>query len=143
VVKILKKASEDWDGGYAMAGLMGHGDAFVLRDPAGIRPVSWYEDDEIVVVASERPVLQTAFNLREDQIKELTPGHALIIKRNGVVSETEINTPTERKSCSFERIYFSRGSDKDIYKERKQLGKNIVPLFFPLFPIQLKFLFMG
>ncbi|MFA7272577.1 MAG: amidophosphoribosyltransferase [Crocinitomicaceae bacterium] len=127
VVKILKKASEDWDGGYAMAGLMGHGDAFVLRDPAGIRPVSWYEDDEIVVVASERPVLQTAFNLREDQIKELTPGHALIIKRNGVVSETEINAPTERKSCSFERIYFSRGSDKDIYKERKQLGKNIVP----------------
>jgi|TARA_R110000737_G_scaffold201428_1_gene220801 amidophosphoribosyltransferase len=127
IVKILKKSSEDWDGGYAMAGLMGHGDAFVLRDPSGIRPVSWYEDDEIVVVASERPVIQTAFNLREEQIKELKPGHALIIKKNGEVSETEINTPRDRKSCSFERIYFSRGSDIDIYKERKQLGKNIVP----------------
>jgi amidophosphoribosyltransferase len=125
--KILKKASEDWDGGYAMAGLIGHGDAFVLRDPAGIRPAFWYEDEEIVVVASERPVIQTAFNLKEDDIKELTPGHALIVKKNGVVTETMINTPTERKSCSFERIYFSRGSDKDIYKERKQLGRNIVP----------------
>lgn len=127
IAKILKKASEDWDGGYAMAGLMGHGDAFVLRDPSGIRPVSWYEDDEIVVVASERPVIQTAFNLREEQIQELKPGHALIMKKNGVVSEVEINSPKERKSCSFERIYFSRGSDIEIYKERKQLGKNIVP----------------
>ena len=127
IVKILKKSSEDWDGGYAMAGLLGHGDAFVLRDPNGIRPVSWYEDDEIAVVASERAVLQTAFNLREEQVQELKPGHALIIKKNGVVSEKEINTPLERKSCSFERIYFSRGSDFDIYKERKQLGKNIVP----------------
>ncbi|MDG2465548.1 MAG: amidophosphoribosyltransferase [Crocinitomicaceae bacterium] len=127
IEKILKKASEDWDGGYAMAGLLGHGDAFVLRDPNGIRPVSWYEDDEIAVVASERAVLQTAFNLREEQVQELKPGHALIIKKNGAVSEKEINTPLERKSCSFERIYFSRGSDFDIYKERKQLGKNIVP----------------
>jgi amidophosphoribosyltransferase len=127
IEKILKKASEDWDGGYAMAGLFGHGDAFVVRDPSGIRPVSWYEDDEIAVVASERAVLQTAFNLREDQVSELKPGHALIIKKNGKVSETEINVPTERKSCSFERIYFSRGSDFDIYRERKQLGKNIVP----------------
>ncbi len=127
IEKILKKASEDWDGGYAMAGLLGHGDAFVLRDPNGVRPVSWYEDDEIAVVASERAVLQTAFNLREEQVQELKPGHALIIKKNGAVSEKEINTPLERKSCSFERIYFSRGSDFDIYKERKQLGKNIVP----------------
>jgi amidophosphoribosyltransferase len=127
VAKILKKASEDWDGGYAMAGLFGHGDAFVLRDPSGIRPVSWYENDEIAVVASERAVLQTAFNLREEEVRELKPGHALIIKKNGDVSEKEINIPTERKSCSFERIYFSRGSDFDIYKERKQLGKNIVP----------------
>lgn len=127
IVKILKKASEDWDGGYAMAGLMGHGDGFVLRDPSGIRPVSWYEDDEIVVVASERPVIQTAFNLREEEIKELKPGHALIMKKNGQVSEVEINAPLEPKSCSFERIYFSRGSDIEIYKERKQLGKNIVP----------------
>lgn len=127
IEKILKKASEDWDGGYAMAGLFGHGDAFVLRDPAGIRPVSWYEDDEIVVVASERAVIQTAFNLRVDQVSELAPGHALIIRKNGEIEEKEINTPTERKSCSFERIYFSRGSDYDIYRERKQLGKNIVP----------------
>ena len=127
IEKILKKASEDWDGGYAMAGLIGHGDAFVLRDPSGIRPVSWYEDDEIVVVASERPVIQTAFNLREDQIKELKPGHALIMKKSGLVSEVEINAPLEPKSCSFERIYFSRGSDIEIYRERKQLGKNIVP----------------
>ncbi len=127
IQRILKKASQHWDGGYAMAGLFGHGDAFVLRDPAGIRPVSWYEDDEIAVVASERAVLQTAFNLREDQVKELAPGHALIVKKNGLVSEIEITPPTERMSCSFERIYFSRGSDFDIYKERKQLGKNIVP----------------
>lgn len=127
VAKILKKASEDWDGGYAMAGLFGHGDAFVLRDPSAIRPTFWYEDDEICVVASERPVIQTAFNLKESQVKELTPGHALIIKKNGSVSETMINTPRETKQCSFERIYFSRGSDIDIYKERKQLGRNIVP----------------
>ncbi len=127
IEKILKKASEDWDGGYAMAGLFGHGDAFVLRDPSGIRPVSWFENDEVVVVASERAVLQTAFNLREEEVSELKPGHALIIKKNGLVSESEINVPLERKSCSFERIYFSRGSDFDIYRERKQLGKNIVP----------------
>lgn len=125
--KILKKASGDWDGGYAMAGLLGHGDAFVLRDPSGIRPAFWYEDDEICVVASERPVIQTAFNLKVEQIKELQPGHALIIKKNGSVSEELINTPRELKKCSFERIYFSRGSDADIYNERKALGRLIVP----------------
>ncbi len=125
--KILKKASEDWDGGYAMAGLLGHGDAFVLRDPSGIRPAFWYEDDEICVVASERPVIQTAFNLKVEQIKELQPGHALIIKKNGIVSEEMINVPKDPKKCSFERIYFSRGSDADIYKERKALGRLIVP----------------
>jgi amidophosphoribosyltransferase len=125
--KILKKASEDWDGGYAMAGLLGHGDAFVLRDPSGIRPAFWYEDDEICVVASERPVIQTAFNLKVEQIKELQPGHALIIKKNGNVSEELINVPKDSKKCSFERIYFSRGSDADIYKERKALGRLIVP----------------
>ena len=125
--KILKKASEDWDGGYAMAGLLGHGDAFVLRDPSGIRPAFWYEDDEICVVASERPVIQTAFNLKVEQINELQPGHALIIKKNGSVSEEMINSPNEPKKCSFERIYFSRGSDADIYKERKALGRLIVP----------------
>ena len=125
--KILKKASQNWDGGYAMAGLMGHGDAFVLRDPSGIRPAYWYEDDEVCVVASERPVIQTAFNLVASDIKELTPGHALIIKKNGETTETLINEPLERKACSFERVYFSRGNDIEIYKERKKLGKNIVP----------------
>ena len=124
--KILKKASERWDGGYAMAGLLGHGSAFVLRDPNGIRPAFWYEDDEICVVASERPVIQTAFNLKEEQIQELQPGHALIIEKKGEVKEIEINTPKEIKKCSFERIYFSRGSDSDIYKERKALGRLIV-----------------
>jgi amidophosphoribosyltransferase len=125
--KILKKASEDWDGGYAMAGLLGHGDAFVLRDPSGIRPAFWYEDEEICVVASERPVIQTAFNLKVEQINELKPGHALIIKKNGGVSEELINSPKVAKKCSFERIYFSRGSDADIYNERKALGRLIVP----------------
>lgn len=127
IEKILKKASEDWDGGYAMAGLLGHGDAFVLRDPAGVRPAFWYEDDEVCVVASERPVIQTAFNLKKEDIKELTPGNALIIKKNGEVAEKEINVPAERKACSFERIYFSRGNDFDIYNERKMLGDLVVP----------------
>jgi amidophosphoribosyltransferase len=127
IERILKRASEDWDGGYAMAGLFGHGDAFVLRDPSGIRPAYWYEDDEICVVASERPVIQTAFNLKNEQIKELTPGHALIIKKNGHVTETCINEPGNALKCSFERIYFSRGNDREIYNERKDLGKHIVP----------------
>jgi amidophosphoribosyltransferase len=127
VEQILKRASIDWDGGYAMAGLFGHGDAFVLRDPNGIRPAYWYEDDEVCVVASERPVIQTAFNLKREQIQELTPGHALIIKKNGKVSEVEINAPKEAKKCSFERIYFSRGNDYDIYEERKNLGRYVVP----------------
>jgi amidophosphoribosyltransferase len=124
--KILKKASERWDGGYAMAGLLGHGSAFVLRDPSGIRPAFWYEDDEICVVASERPVIQTAFNLKVEDIQELKPGHALIIEKKGQVKEIEINTPRKLAQCSFERIYFSRGSDADIYKERKALGRLIV-----------------
>jgi amidophosphoribosyltransferase len=127
IEKILKRASSDWDGGYAMAGLFGHGDAFVMRDPSGIRPAYWYEDDEVCVVASERPVIQTAFNLKSEQIKELTPGHALIIRKNGSVKETLINEPKEALKCSFERIYFSRGNDIEIYNERKMLGKNIVP----------------
>ncbi|PWL23383.1 MAG: amidophosphoribosyltransferase [Fluviicola sp. XM-24bin1] len=127
IERILKNASEDWDGGYAMAGLFGHGDAFVLRDPSGIRPAFWYEDNEVCVVASERPVIQTAFNLKYEDINELQPGHALIMKKNGRITETMINEPLEPAKCSFERIYFSRGSDKDIYTERKQLGKNIVP----------------
>ena len=127
IEKILKKASEDWDGGYAMAGLFGHGDAFVLRDPSGIRPAYWYEDDVICVVTSERPVIQTAFNIKDEDVKELAPGHALIIRKNSEVSEVEINEPLEPKKCSFERIYFSRGNDREIYEERKMLGKNVVP----------------
>jgi amidophosphoribosyltransferase len=124
---ILKKASRGWDGGYAMAGLLGHGDAFVFRDPSGIRPAYFYEDDEIVVVASERPVIQTVFNVPFEKVQELQPGHALIIKKNGIITEEEIITPTEKKACSFERIYFSRGSDAEIYQERKELGKLILP----------------
>jgi amidophosphoribosyltransferase len=109
-----------------MAGLFGHGDAFVLRDPSGIRPAFWFENDEIVVVASERPVIQTAFNLKVDDIQELKPGHALIIKKSGETTETEINSQKTKLACSFERIYFSRGSDKDIYLERKNLGRLVV-----------------
>ena len=127
IERILKSASHDWDGGYAMAGLFGHGDAFVLRDPSGIRPAYWFENDEVCVVASERPVIQTAFNISFEDIHELKPGHALIIKKDGLVTEKKINEPRELKSCSFERIYFSRGNDKEIYEERKQLGKLIVP----------------
>ncbi|MBK6951215.1 MAG: amidophosphoribosyltransferase [Crocinitomicaceae bacterium] len=126
IQRILKKSSEVWDGGYAMAGLIGHGDAFVLRDPNGIRPAFWYEDDEICVVTSERPVIQTAFNVPFESIKEVKPGHALIIKRNGDVSEQMIKEPAELKQCSFERIYFSRPSDVSIYKERKELGRTLV-----------------
>ncbi len=127
IERILKRASVNWDGGYAMAGLFGHGDAFVLRDPSGIRPAYWFENDEVCVVASERPVIQTAFNLQEENIQELTPGHALIIKKEGRVSQIEINKPLENKSCSFERIYFSRGNDVEIYEERKTLGDLVVP----------------
>ncbi len=127
LVDILRKSAKSWDGGYAMAGMMGHGDSFILRDPVGIRPAYWYHDDEIIVAASERPVIQTAFNLSAEKIQEIKPGHALIVKRNGDFEEKEILKPAERKSCSFERIYFSRGTDIDIYKERKALGKLMVP----------------
>ena len=123
----MKRASKGWDGGYAMAGLLGHGDAFVFRDPAGIRPAYFYEDDEIVVVASERPVIQTVFNVPFEKVHELQPGRALIIKKNGIITEEEIIIPTIKKACSFERIYFSRGSDAEIYQERKELGKLILP----------------
>ena len=127
VARILRRASKNLDGGYAMAGLLGHGDAFVFRDPAGIRPAYFYQDDEIVVVASERPVIQTAFNIPFEKVQEIEPGSALIIKKNGTISMEEILTPTVRKSCSFERIYFSRGSDAEIYQERKTLGRLILP----------------
>ena len=127
VQRILERASRNFDGGYAMAGLFGHGDSFVLRDPAGIRPAYFYEDDEIVVVASERPVIQTVFNVAFEKVLELTPGSAIIIKKNGNVSIEEVRTPLIKKACSFERIYFSRGSDAEIYQERKQLGRLIFP----------------
>ena len=127
IQRILERASRNWDGGYAMAGLFGHGDSFVMRDPAGIRPAFFYEDDEIVVVASERPVIQTVFNVPFEKVQELNPGSAIIIKKNGNVSVEEVRTPLIKKACSFERIYFSRGSDAEIYRERKELGKLIFP----------------
>jgi amidophosphoribosyltransferase len=126
VCRILTKASKTWDGGYAMAGLLGHGDAFVLRDPCGIRPAYWYCDDEVAVVTSERPPIQTAFNVPMESIREIKPGHALIIKKNGKISEEEVSEPKVKKSCSFERIYFSRGNDIKIYSERKRLGRLLV-----------------
>ena len=127
IQRILSGASKRWDGGYAMAGLFGHGDAFVFRDPNGIRPAYYFANDEVVVVASERPAIQTVFNVPFEQIKEVTPGHALIIKRDGKYWESQIRTQRERKSCSFERIYFSRGNDKEIYQERKELGRLLCP----------------
>jgi len=128
VCKILKKSAKNWDGGYVMAGLVGHGDAFVLRDPAGIRPAYYYKDDEVVVIASERPAIQTVFNVSFNDIQELDPGKALIIKKSGKVSVDQIiEAQLERKSCSFERIYFSRGSDVEIYQERKKLGHLLMP----------------
>ncbi len=127
VAKILKKSAKSWDGGYTIAGILGHGDAFVMRDPAGIRPAFYYMNDEVVVAASERPAIQTAFNVPIDAIREIKPGHALIIKKNGEISQDQFREPTEKKSCSFERIYFSRGSDASIYRERKQLGRLLCP----------------
>ena len=127
IQKILQNASKHWDGGYVMCGLFGHGDAFVLRDPSAIRPAYYYSDDEIIVVASERPVIQTTFNIHINKIKEIKRGHALIIKNDGTFSEKEVIKPLERKACSFERIYFSRGNDKDIYNERIELGRQVFP----------------
>lgn len=127
IAKILKKSAKKWDGGYAMAGMLGHGDAFVLRDPAGIRPAYYYENDEIVVVASERPVIQTVFNVDFDDVVELDPGKAIIIKKGGKTYLEQILEPLEKKACSFERIYFSRGSDQEIYAERQKLGRLLFP----------------
>ncbi|MBL7138202.1 MAG: amidophosphoribosyltransferase [Bacteroidales bacterium] len=125
--KILKNASTSWDGGYVIAGLFGHGDAFVMRDPNGIRPAFYYIDEEVVIVTSERPAIQTAFNLSADQVCELKPGYSLVIKRGGQVNELQYKKPGRKTACSFERIYFSRGTDKDIYRERKKLGKFLAP----------------
>ena len=127
IFKILKKASNRWDGGYVIGGLLGHGDSFVFRDPNGIRPAFYYRNEEIVVVASERPAIQTAFNLKLDQINELKPGNAIVIKSSGKIKIKSVIKKDENKACSFERIYFSRGNDSDIYQERKNLGKYIMP----------------
>lgn len=136
--KVLRRACKDFDGGYAMAGMVGHGDAFVARDPAGIRPAYYYADDEVIVVASEKPAIKTAFNVDYDQIKEINPGHALIIKKNGEYGQHEFIKPTEKNSCSFERIYFSRGTDPDIYHERKDLGRLLVPQILKAINFDLK-----
>lgn len=127
IANILRRSAKTWDGGYAISGIVGNGDAFILRDPAGIRPAFYYADDEIVVAASERPAIQTAFNIPFRDVQEIKPGHALIVKKNGKVTEEMIREPLEKRACSFERIYFSRGSDADIYKERKRLGELLCP----------------
>ncbi|MBC7758935.1 MAG: amidophosphoribosyltransferase [Phormidesmis sp. FL-bin-119] len=127
VASILRRSAKTWDGGYTISGIFGHGDAFVMRDPAGIRPAFYYHDDEVVIVTSERPAIQTAFNIPLEAVKEIKPGYALIVKKNGRVTEEQFREPEVQKSCSFERIYFSRGSDASIYRERKQLGRLLCP----------------
>jgi amidophosphoribosyltransferase len=138
VIKILTDSAKRWDGGYVIGGMLGHGDAFVLRDPSGIRPAYIYHDDEVVVAASERPVIQTAFNLSFDKVKELEPGHAMIIKKDGDISFKRFIDPLPKKACSFERIYFSRGTDKDIYQERKRLGYLLGPTILQEIDYNLK-----
>ncbi|MES2872288.1 MAG: amidophosphoribosyltransferase [Bacteroidota bacterium] len=127
VASILRRSAKTWDGGYTISGIFGHGDAFVMRDPAGIRPAFYYHDDEVVIVTSERPAIQTAFNIPLESVKEIKPGHALIVKKNGRITEEQFREPEIKKSCSFERIYFSRGSDASVYRERKQLGRLLCP----------------
>ncbi len=136
--RILKRACKDFDGGYTMAGLTGSGSAFVVRDPSGIRPAYFYADDEVVVVASEKPAIKTAFNVQYEQIEEIKPGHALIINKNGEYGQHQVLQPLEKTSCSFERIYFSRGTDPQIYKERKQLGRLLVPQILKAINFDLK-----
>ena len=127
LANVLRTSSREWDGGYVICGLTGSGESFAIRDPWGIRPAFWYQDDEIAVLASERPVIQTALNVPFEEIKELQPGQALLISKEGKIRTSQINKPRENHACSFERIYFSRGSDVDIYKERKRLGEKLVP----------------
>ncbi len=138
IQRILTRAAKSWDGGYVIAGMFGHGDAFVMRDPNGIRPAWYYHDDEVAVVASERTAMQTAFNIPVESIKEIQPGHALVVRKNGQVAEQKFREPMERKSCSFERIYFSRGSDISIYKERKELGRLLCPAILEAVDYDLK-----
>ncbi len=138
IQRILTRAAKSWDGGYVIAGLLGHGDAFVMRDPNGIRPAWYFANDEVAVVASERPAIQTAFNVPVESIVEIKPGHALVIRKNGKVEQQQFREPLERKSCSFERIYFSRGSDEAIYKERKELGRVVCPEILEAVDFDLK-----
>ena len=135
---VLRRSCKDFDGGYAMAGVAGHGASFVARDPAGIRPAYYYVDDEVVVVASEKPPIKTAFDVKFKKIHEIKPGHALIINKNGDVSEEKFLEPLEKKSCSFERIYFSRGTDPNIYQERKELGRLLLPQILKAINFDLK-----
>lgn len=138
LLKVLKRACKDFDGGYVMGGMVGHGDAFVARDPSGIRPAYYYADDEVIVVASEKPAIKTAFDVEYNEIREIKPGHALIVKKNGEYGEHQFIQPLEKKSCSFERIYFSRGTDPDIYNERKKLGKLLIPQILKSINFDLK-----
>lgn len=138
LTRVLRRACKDFDGGYTMAGLTGSGSAFVVRDPSGIRPAYYYADDEVVVVASEKPAIKTAFNVNYSQIKEINPGHALVINKNGEYQQQEILKALDKKSCSFERIYFSRGTDPEIYQERKKLGKLLVPQILKAINFDLK-----
>ncbi|HLU90562.1 MAG TPA: hypothetical protein VKZ51_12065, partial [Cyclobacteriaceae bacterium] len=138
VARILRRSCRDFDGGYAMAGLNGNGASFVVRDPAGIRPAYYYVDDEIAVVASEKPAIKSAFNIEYKEIREIRPGCALIVKKDGSVGEYEIILALPKKSCSFERIYFSRGTDPDIYRERKKLGRALVPQILKAIDFDLK-----
>jgi amidophosphoribosyltransferase len=147
VAKILRKSAKSWDGGYTIAGIFGHGDAFIMRDPAGIRPAYYYVNDEVVIATSERPAIQTAFNIPLEDIREVKPGHALIIKKDGFVSEEMFSEPKVKKACSFERIYFSRGSDASIYRCVHKYWMQLVMIlktpYFHTFPIPPKLLFMA
>ncbi|MEP0713821.1 MAG: amidophosphoribosyltransferase, partial [Algoriphagus sp.] len=138
VTRILRRSCRDFDGGYAMAGIVGNGSSFVVRDPSGIRPAFYYADDEVIVVASEKPAIKSAFNIDFNSIKEIQPGHALVINKDGSYSEPEIMPAREKKSCSFERIYFSRGTDPNIYQERKNLGKALIPQILKAIDFDLK-----
>jgi amidophosphoribosyltransferase len=138
VARILRRSCRDFDGGYAMAGIIGNGSSFVVRDPSGIRPAYYYADDEIVVIASEKPAIKTAFNIDYKEIREIQPGHALVINKDGSYGEHEITAPLRKTSCSFERIYFSRGTDPDIYTERKNLGKLLIPQVLKAIDFDLK-----
>jgi amidophosphoribosyltransferase len=138
VARILRRSCRDFDGGYAMAGVIGNGSAFVVRDPSGIRPAYYYADDEVIVVASEKPAIKSAFDINFKEIKEIKPGHALVVNKDGSYSEEEIMPAREKKSCSFERIYFSRGTDPDIYQERKNLGRALIPQILKAIDFDLK-----